>query len=217
MSLEGHLEKGLFCHCWLNAGKPGIELVGLLLPMFAKVCKIFQLPTLEFLTPPLMPQQTGYTIPIVPIPKVPIPKEIGDLRPIALTPLPGKLLERFVHTQIMAHLDNNFLLNDIQNGFRKKHSTTDTIFKFTTELQHNKNNKLNTIAFYIDFKKAFDTVNHNILLEKLKLLKIGKKVLLWVKTYLSDRTQVTQIQNVCSSREVVATGVPQGLILGPML
>ena len=48
MSLEGHLEKGLFCHCWLNVGKPGIELVGLLLPMFAKVCKILQLPTLEF-------------------------------------------------------------------------------------------------------------------------------------------------------------------------
>ena len=122
-----------------------------------------------------------------------------------------------MHNQIMAHLDNNFLLNEIQNGFRKKHSTTDTIFKFTTELQHNKNNKLNTIALYIDFKKAFDTVNHNILLEKLKLLKIGKKVLLWVKTYLSDRTQVTQIQNLCSSREVVATGVPQGSILGPML
>ena len=72
-----------------------------------------------------------------------------NLRPIALTPLPGKLLEQFVHTQIMAHLDNNFLLNEIQNGFRKNHSTTDTIFKFTTELQHNKNNKLNTIALYI--------------------------------------------------------------------
>ena len=74
----------------------------------------------------------------------------------------------------MAHLDNNSLLNEIQNGFRKNHSTIDTIFKFTAELQHNKNNKQNTIALYIDFKKAFDTVNHNILLEKLKSLKIGK-------------------------------------------
>ena len=74
----------------------------------------------------------------------------------------------------MAHLDNNSLLNEIQNGFRKNHSTIDTILKFTTELQHNKNNKQNTIALYIDFKKAFDTVNHNILLEKLKSLKIGK-------------------------------------------
>ena len=68
---------------------------------------------------------------VVPIPKVSVPKEIGDLRPIALTPLPGKILERFVHTQLMEHLDTNNLLNDIQNGFRKKHSTIDTIFKFT--------------------------------------------------------------------------------------
>ena len=114
-----------------------------------------------------------------------------------------------MHTQIKAHLDNNFLLNEIQNGFRKNYSKTDTIFKCTTELQHNKNNKQNTIALYIDFKKAF--VNHNILLEKLKSLKIGKTVLytleklkslkigkmvlLWVKTYLSNRTQVIQRQN----------------------
>ena len=64
---------------------------------------------------------------IVPIPKVSIPKEVVNLRPIALTPLPGKMLERFVHTQLMEHLDTNKFLNDIQNGFRKNHSTIDTI------------------------------------------------------------------------------------------
>ena len=78
---------------------------------------------------------------MVTIPKVDIPKEISDLRPIALTPLPGKILERFVHAQIMTHLDDNLLLNNIQNGFRKKHSTIDTIFKFTSDLQSNKKNK----------------------------------------------------------------------------
>ena len=65
--------------------------------------------------------------------------------------------------------------------FGKNHSHIDTIFKFTTELQLNKYNKYNTIALYIDFKKAFDTVNHEILLEKLKTLKIKHKVLSWVK------------------------------------
>ena len=154
---------------------------------------------------------------VVPIPKVPIPKEIGDLRPIALTPLPGKLIERFVHTQIMLHLDNNQILNNIQNGFRKNHSTTDTIFKFTTELQNNKNSKLNTIALYIDFKKAFDTVNHNILLDKLYNLKITNTVLHWIKSYLTNRTQITQLNGQFSSNEFVTTGVPQGSILGPML
>ena len=109
---------------------------------------------------------------IVPVSKVSIPKEVGDLRPIALTPLLGKILERFVHTQLMEHLDNKRLLNDIQNCFRKKHSTIDTIFKFTTTLQSYRNSKFNTIALYIDLKKAFDTVNHTISLEKLKTLKI---------------------------------------------
>ena len=65
MSLEEHLDKGLFCHRWLNVGKPGIELVGLLLPMFAKVCKIWQLPTLEFDVSPYwtsLSMPSGYTV-----------------------------------------------------------------------------------------------------------------------------------------------------------
>ena len=154
---------------------------------------------------------------IVPIPKIPIPKEVGDLRPIALTPLPGKILERFVHTQLMEHLDNNNLLNNIQNGFRKNHSTIDTIFKFTTQLQSYKNSKLNTIALYIDLKKAFDTVNHSILLGKLKSLKIVGNVLKWLKTYLLNRKQTTQLFGQISKEEEVLTGVPQGSILGPTL
>ena len=88
---------------------------------------------------------------VMPIPKVNIPKVIGDLRLIALTPLPGKVLERFVHAQAIQHLDNNSLLNDIQNGFRKNNSSGDTILKFTTDLQENKNKELDTIALYIDF------------------------------------------------------------------
>ena len=90
---------------------------------------------------------------IIPIPKVSIPKEIGDLRPICLTPLPRKMLERFVHIQVMVHLDTHLLSNEFQTGFRKKHSTNDTIFKFSTDLQSNKNNKKNIIALFVDFKK----------------------------------------------------------------
>ena len=107
---------------------------------------------------------------VVPIPKINIPVEIGDLRPIALTPLPGKILEMFVHTQLISHLDQYNILTEFQNEFRKNHSTVDTIFRYTTDLQLNKNNKLNTIALYVDFKKAFDTVNHNLLINKFKNL-----------------------------------------------
>ena len=152
---------------------------------------------------------------VVPIPKISIPEEIGDLRPIALTPLPGKIIERFVHTQLTAHLDTHHILTEEQNGFRKKHSTIDTIFRYTTDLQMNKNNKVNTISLYVDFKKAFDTVNHKLLLRKLQNYGIKNLALDWVRTYLTNRTQQTQIGADLSNEREVKTGVPQGSILGP--
>ena len=117
----------------------------------------------------------------------------------------------------MEHLDTNKLLNDIQNRFRKNHSIIDTILKFTSTLQSYKNSRYNTIAVYIDFKKAFDTVNHKILLEKLKSLKITGNVLNWIKTYLLNRKQNTQLLGQSSLEEKVSTGVPQDSILGPTL
>ena len=152
---------------------------------------------------------------VVPIPKVGIPEEIGDLRPIALTPLPGKIIERFVHNQLTAHFDAHHILTDEQNGFRKKHSTIDTIFKYTTDLQINKNNKANTISLYVDFKKAFDMVNHKLLLKKLKNYGIQNLALDWIRTYLTNRTQQTQIGADMSSEKEIKTEVPQGSILGP--
>ena len=152
----------------------------------------------------------------MPIPKVNLPEDLGELRPIALTPLPGKILERFVHKQLLAHLNRYNILTEFQNGFRKNHSTIDTIFKFTTDLQINKNNKLNTIALYIDFKKAFDTVNHTLLIGKLKDMKIRNNAINWINSYLTNRTQCTRKGPIVSKDVVVKTGVPQGSILGPL-
>ena len=153
---------------------------------------------------------------VVPIPKINNPSEIGDLRPIALTPLPGKMLECFVHTQLLSHLDQYNILTEFQNGFRKNHSTIDTIFRYTTDLQNNKNNKLNTICLYVDFKKAFDTVNHKLLIKKLENVHIKDKAINWISSYLRGRTQQTQIGDTLSNERDVKTGVPQGSILGPI-
>ena len=153
---------------------------------------------------------------VVPIPKIANPSEIGDLRPIALTPIPGKILERFVHIQLLFHLDQYNILTEFQNGFRKNHSTIDTIFRYTTDLQINKNNKINTISLYVDFKKAFDTVNHNLLIKKLENFNIKNKAINWIRSYLTGRTQQTQIGDRLSNEREVKTGVPQGSILGPI-
>ena len=122
-----------------------------------------------------------------------------------------------MHTQLLRHLNRNNILTDFPNGFRKNHSTIDTIFKYTTDLQLNKNNNLHTIALYIDFKKAFETVNHKLLIDKLKDMKIENKVLKWIKSYLTNRSQSTRIGLVTSSSKDVCTGVPQGSILGPLV
>ena len=118
-----------------------------------------------------------------------------------MTPLPGKILERFVHTQLLSHLDQYNILTEYQNGFRKKHSLIDTIFSYSTDLQLNKNNKLNTISLYVDFKKAFDTVNHKLLIQKLPNFDIKNKTTQWIGSYLSERTQQTQIGDTYQMRE----------------
>ena len=146
-----------------------------------------------------------------------MPLEIGDLRPIALTPLPGKLLERFVHTQLLSHIDKYNILSEDQNGSRKNHSIIDTIFRYTTYLQLNKNNNYNTISFYVNFKKAFDTVNHNLLIKKLKNYNKRNKAIDWIETYLTNRTQQTQLGGCMSAERVIETGVRQESILGPIL
>ena len=97
---------------------------------------------------------------VIPIPKIPNPRQVGDLRPITLLPLPGKIMERLIHNKLYPYLEENDILTPEQNGFRKQHGTPDTIFKLISHIIDNLNKKKVTIAVFIDFKKAFDTLNH---------------------------------------------------------
>ena len=153
---------------------------------------------------------------------IPLPKE-GDLtkctnyRPISLLPLPGKLIEKIVHERISNFLENHTLLDPNQGGFRKNNSTINSISNFTDHIYNSINEKQVSISVFIDFSKAFDTVNHKILLEKLKHLGIKHNSLLWIKNYLTNRQQRTMINNVYSDYGKIECGVPQGSILGPLL
>ena len=153
----------------------------------------------------------------------PIPKtscnstSAKDWRPITQIPLPGKLLERALHDQIYRYLENNSLLYNQQYGFRKERSTSMAIFDVLKNLYEKWNEKLYTGCIFVDFSKAFETINHSILLQKLQLYGFKPNSLELMKSYITTRRQVTSVNGHVSCTRNVKCGTAQGSILGPLI
>ena len=154
---------------------------------------------------------------VTPLPKAGNSNDVSNLRPVSILPLPSKLIEKIAHNRIYTHCNDNNLLDKNQGGFRPKHSTTSTTSFFINDLYSAMNNNEITIAVYIDAMKAFDTVNHKILLDKLKYFGIKGKCAGWLKDYLNNRKQCTIANDVISNLESITCGVPQGSVCGPLL
>lgn len=154
---------------------------------------------------------------VIPLQKEGNKSDVSNLRPISLLPLIGKLLERIMHTQLVSYLDEHNLLDERQGGFRKGHSTTKKLGELTDDIYKAFNNSEYMVAIFIDFKKAFDTVNRDILLKKLKNFGIIDTNLRLLENYLTNRTQQTLANGVLSAPLNIGCGVPQGSILGPLL
>ena len=154
---------------------------------------------------------------IIPIPKGGDPTAVNNLRPVTLLPIQGKILEKIIHKRLMNHMDINQILSNNQGGYRKDHSTIDTISRLTDDILMARNNGEFTFAVYIDLKKAFDTVNHNILMSKLGKYGIFGKTKSLITNYLTGRTQKTKVNGNISDESKITCGVPQGSVLGPLL
>ncbi|CAB4036183.1 Hypothetical predicted protein, partial [Paramuricea clavata] len=154
---------------------------------------------------------------VTPIFKSGDPTSSNNYRPITILPTLSKLLERIVHHQVYNYLQEHKLLASQQFGFSSKLSTTIALAHFTEQILDNHDHRKITGAVSIDLRKAFDTVNHTILLEKLRTIGFTSSVLDWFCSYLSNRTQVTVINSSLSQPKPVTVGVPQGSILGPLL
>ena len=150
---------------------------------------------------------------ITPLPKAGNSKIVSNYRPISLLPLLSKLIEKIVHRRIYNHLEFNNLLDKRQGGFRPNHSSVKTCSYFVNDINSAINNNQFTIAVYIDAMKAFDTVNHAILLQKMSELGIQGNVLAWTKNYLSERYQRTMANNIVSKERLITWGVTQGRII----
>ena len=126
------------------------------------------------------------------------------------------MLERLIYNQLYLFLEKNDILCKYQFGFRKGYSTEQSILEITDSLNSAIDNKQITCGLFLDFSKAFDTVNHNILLSKLHTYGIRGIPLKWFTSYLHNRTQLVKIDEFESSMETITCGVPQGSNLGPL-
>ena len=153
---------------------------------------------------------------ITPIPKITPSIQPSDFRPISVLSAPSKVLERAVYNQLVYFLETNSLLDNRQHGFRKDYSTSSAIFEITQHLYTNMDKGNITYCAFIDYSKAFDTLDHNILLDKLHNLGISKHVIAWCRSYLVGRFQSVKNGNDISSELPVTCGVPQGSILVPL-
>ena len=141
----------------------------------------------------------------------------GNFRPIAVLSPFAKILERLVYNQPNHSLEKENILSKHQFGFRKNYSTEQAILEHTDNLKMKIDNKEAICSIFLDLSKAFDTVNHQILLKKLYRYGIRGVPLQWFKSYLESKTQYVEVENVKSNSLSIQRGVPQGSTLGPFL
>ena len=134
-----------------------------------------------------------------------------------LLPLPSKLIEKIAHNRIYKHCEDYNILDPRQGGFRPNHSTSSTTAHFTNDIYKAMNENNTLIATYMDAMKAFDTVDHLILLQKAESYGIIGTNLEWLRNYLTGGYQCTLANNVVSDRKLITCGVPQESVCGPLL
>ncbi|XP_046679635.1 uncharacterized protein LOC124366990 [Homalodisca vitripennis] len=151
--------------------------------------------------------------------------EPGSCRPISLIPTFSKIIEKIVLTRLLNHLEQHNLLTNKQHGFLRGRSTTTALVKLTEHIIYQLEEGCSVTSLFLDFSKAFDCLNHDQLLQKLRALGVGGKEADWFKCYLKGRKQSVEInytQNytnykIQSATTEVRRGVPQGSVLGPVL
>ena len=154
---------------------------------------------------------------IIPVFKKSDKHDVKNYRPISILPIFSKILEKVVYDRLYNFLNDNMLLSSCQYGFRKNTSTEMALLNLHDTLITSLSKRLHTIGIFLDLSKAFDTINHNILLKKLQFYGVRGIPFLWFRNYLQRRVQYVSFKGVLSNATINTCGVPQGSVLGPLL
>ena len=141
----------------------------------------------------------------------------SNFRPISTLYSFAQIFEKLVYSQILGYLEKHNILSKFQFGFRKGRSTEHAIVEITDNFKKAIDKNLYTCGVFLDFSKAFDTVNHQILLKKLEAYGIRGTPLQWFTNYLTNRQQYVSLNNLESPKQTITCGIPQGSSLGPLL
>ena len=138
-------------------------------------------------------------------------------RPISILPSISKILEKIMYIRRFDFVSKNEILSPHQYGFRPNRSTYMAINDLYCKITDDLDNNHHSLGIFLDLNKAFDTLNHDILLHKLKIYGIRGLANSWIKNYFSNRKQYVAYDNTTSTHNDIVCGVPQGSIVGPLL
>ena len=154
---------------------------------------------------------------IIPVHKKGSKYDVNNYRPISLLPAMSKILEKIMYKRLYSFLSRSNFFHSQQFGFRNNHSTNHALLSMISDITKAFEERKYTVGVFLDLTKAFDTINHRVLLHKLEYFGIRGIAHDWFSSYLKNRSMQTAIKNKLSTSKLINLGVPQGSILGPLL
>lgn len=141
----------------------------------------------------------------------------SNYRPISLKSIPCKIFEHIIYSNLVRFLESNSFFHPAQHGFRKHHSCETQLLSFTQKIHVILDARSSADCIFLDLSKAFDKVCHRLLMLKLRSLNLDSSLLKWIECFVINRHQFVSANHFNSSPAIVASGVPQGSVLGPLL